>query len=82
MNFLNYYILFLYFVVILENVMNKPIVPKTNHLKAISELEYSLMKPLERCFLWSKTIAFRERVDYLVALRRKVINFYAPNKMV
>ena len=32
---------------------------------------------LERCYLWSKTLPYENRLDYLITLRRKVhIHFY------
>lgn len=34
------------------------------------------MKQLERCYLWSRTLPYEERSDYLINLQRKVGNIF------
>lgn len=41
-------------------------------LKAIRDLDIFTGEQLARCFLWSKTLPYQERLDYLFALHRKV----------
>lgn len=62
-----------------QTVTKSPLVDgqKQNSLSftPISDLQYTLLRQLERCYLWSKTMPFQQRMDYLITLRRKVITY-------
>lgn len=86
--YLNFNIIVLYSVMLLINVKSRQIKVKDSLLEnqktntiftSNSELKYTFIKQLVRCYLYSKTMPFEERIDYLNMLRRKVITFYAVN---
>lgn len=74
---MNIILVFLLFIMRLNEFLCKPL--KSNEqLKTSNTLEDAenkylwTIRQLERCYVWSKTLPFEDRLDYLITLRRKV----------
>lgn len=53
-----------------------------NTIADTRKLYFWTMHQLQRCYLWSRTLAPQERLDYLITLRRKVIKKLKKKKLL
>lgn len=85
---MNIILVFLLCIMRLNELLCKPL--KSNEqLKIISntledaENKYLwTIRQLERCYVWSKTLPYEDRLDYLITLRRKVYNSTCSGQIV